>query len=170
MKCYKLVNMTKGGDLAPLYVGTKDRWQVGELVLAKEGDRTASGKVKSELGELAYRPGLHASVLPFCFHIGAKKNADDAYPSFRKPEQVWIEIEVPDLSYQDQASAAGHCARKKQLDYIPVGGHYFYKTNSNASDLNKWVIAGEMVIVKILTDAEVEAINAPYNVRDLPRL
>lgn len=169
MIAYKLVTKRKEGVYSPLYVKSSDRWRDLETVIAVPGERTASGKVKSDLGELAYRPGLHMSQLPFCLHIGAKAKHKDAYPSFRRNNQVWIMVEIPELSYQAQADASGSCARLKQLDRVPVGGFYYYKTNSNASDLNKWIIAGEMRIIKELTDSEVESINALYGVHDLPR-
>lgn len=170
MICYKLVNIDKKGILHPLFVNKKDNWHVGDHLIAFTGQQTENGKVKSSLGELAFRPGLHCSVLPFCHHIGKKRAKSDNKPAFRAKNQVWIECETvgddcTKIAQQNSDSARDQCF--KNMDWQ---GFYFYTTNSNASDLNKWIISKELKVLRLLTDEEVNNINAPCGVSDLPRL
>ena len=62
------------------------------------------------------------------------------------------------VSYCEEAHDAGWrggkwSATRAQLDYIPKGGYYKYKTNPNMD--GAWVIAGEMKVNRILDDDEV---------------
>lgn len=55
---YKLFR-TKNGKLYPLYVLTNKETPVGKWIEAECGEMSENGKVKSKLGELAYRAGWH---------------------------------------------------------------------------------------------------------------
>lgn len=58
--------------------------------------------------------------------------------------------------------------RTADLDYMPEGGFYKYKTNPNMT--GKWLISGEMKVNRILTDEEVSRLNKEFGVADLPRI
>lgn len=160
MKTYKLFRL-KQGKLYPLYVDANTPVPLGVWLEAKEGQRASSGKVKSRLGELAFRPGWHSCDMPVALHIGKKKNKSDAKPSYRPAEQVWCECEVH--SNVDYSAEVG----KRGLPFIPINGGYWFKTNPNM--LGRWFISGEIKVNKILTDYEVNIINKKDGVFDLPR-
>ena len=160
MKVYKLFRL-KQGMLYPLYVNANTPVPLGIWLKAQEGERTPDGKVKSRLGKLAYRPGWHSSDVPVALHIGKKKSKSDVKPSYRPSEQVWCECEVhTDVDYTLEAGRYG-------LNHVPDNGGYWFKTNSNM--LGRWYISGELKVNKILSDKEVEKINAKSGVFDLPR-
>lgn len=167
MKAYKLFRI-KDGKLYPLYVNANEETPLGVWLEAQEGERTEDGKVKSKLGKLAYRPGWHCADHPIAIHIGEKENKTDKLPSYRAKDQVWAEVEVFDvINYQPLADSMGKCARDKCLRHIPALGYYKYKTNANMFET--WIIAGHIKVNRILTDAEVSAINAEIGRDDLPR-
>lgn len=90
-KAYKLVKVDPRGTekcVYPLYVNTdgdnKEKWVIGKWYRAGEGDHeveidnetlqpTGKLRVKSKLGNLAYRPGLHCGSTPYSPHIYSKK-------------------------------------------------------------------------------------------------
>lgn len=161
MKTYKLFRL-KQGELYPLYVNADKPIPLGVWLKVEEGERTANGKVKSRLGALAFRPGWHSVDMPVALHIGKKKYKADAKPSYRPKEQVWCECEVhTDIDYTSEAGRYG-------LKYIPVNGGYWFKTNPNM--VGRWHISGEIKVNKILSDADVYAINKKDGVFDLPRM
>ena len=53
----------------PIETGTWIKAEAGEL-------DPKTGKVKSSIGNLAYRPGFHAGDLPIATHIGGKVDLD----------------------------------------------------------------------------------------------
>ena len=172
---YKLfrVNEKTPGKLFPLYVSQNSAVPMGSWVEAKSGDRSSTGKVKSKLGPLAYRPGWHSGDVPVATHIGVKPVGGK--PKFRAPNQVWAKVLVPnDHDWQTVANSRATISKKGKpvartahiTDQIPLNGHYRYKTNSNMT--GNWIISGQMKVVKILTDNEVIRINSG-GVRDLPR-
>lgn len=65
MKAYKLfrVKKTESGKIFPLFVDADNETPMNIWVNAK------CGKVKSRLGELAFRPGWHLSDIPYVTHI-----------------------------------------------------------------------------------------------------
>ena len=131
IKGYKLFRINREtGDLFPLYVDANNSIPVDEWVPAISGDLTKSGKVKSSIGELAYRPGFHAAQLPWVNHIGSKfpiskdqydklkadgannllqENTKDGVKYFerlRDEDTVWAEVEMPDdVDWQSEANA-----------------------------------------------------------------
>lgn len=164
---YKLF-IVKHHQLYPLYVFANEPIETNVWLDAREGEMTKNGKVKSKLGELAFRPGWHSSDYPIALHIGMKKSVHDAKPSFRPDNQIWARILVNDnVNWQDVANQQGKSLRSKYLKFIPKNGFYRYKTNPNM--FGDWIISGEMKIIDILSDDEVEKINSKINMSDLPR-
>jgi nicotinic acid mononucleotide adenylyltransferase len=170
---YKLFTRGKDGKLYPLFVGAKQHIPVGRWLKAEPGER-AGEKVKSKIGNLAYRPGWHAGDLPIATHIGAKSRPGLTAPDTRPANQVWAEVSISDdKDWQSIANKIGTNAAgkvvpvKAMITEIPVGGHYRYKTNPNMT--GNWLIGGEMRVNRILSDAEVAKINAKAGVADLPR-
>lgn len=107
---------------------------------------------------MAYRPGWHSGDAPYLEHIGKKPEGAKKVTHY-SDNHIWAEVEVPDdIDYQPEANKRGMDAngriREKfaDLDYIPTGGNYDYKTNSNM--LGKWVISGAVRVTRILSDAE----------------
>jgi len=178
VKAYKLFR-TKGGntdELYPLFVNANKPVPMGEWVPAEVGPVAASGKVKSKLGELAYRPGWHAGDLPIATHIGGKSSPTLKAPDFRRPDEVWAEVEMPnDVDWQTIANQRAALNKAGQIiprtahitDEVPFGGHYRYKTSPNMQ--GNWLIGGDMKVNRVLTDEEVQAINEAAGAADLPR-
>ena len=178
VKAYKLfrTKANKPDELYPLFVNTNKPVPIGEWTNAEVGPVAASGKVKSKLGELAYRPGWHAGDLPIATHIGGKSDPKLKAPDFRRPDEVWAEVEMPnDVDWQTIANqraelnkAGAPIARTAHItDQLPEGGHYRYKTSPNME--GNWLIGGGMKVNKVLTDEEVQAINSAAGKADLPR-
>lgn len=176
VKAYKLFRQ-KEGKLYPLFVDANEEVALGEWLKAKAGEQTASGKVKSKLGEVAYRPGWHAGDLPIATHIGARSHGDPKLPPDTRPSnQVWAEIEMADdVDWQKVANERARITKKGTpdpktahiTDQVPFGGYYRYKTNPNMT--GNWMIGGDMRVNRILTDDEVKTINEAAGVSDLPR-
>ena len=97
-------------------------------------------------------------------------------PSIRPDNQVWAEVEMPaDYDWQSEADKRGMNPKGKFVpkaahitDQIPKGGHYRYKTNTNMT--GNWIIGGAMKVIRLLSDQEVEKLNAGIGSRDLARL
>ena len=157
---YKLfrTKKTEPGKLFPLYVFADKEMPIGEWMKAEEGPMTANAKVKSLLGELAYRPGWHINdKVPYVTHIYSVHNGEH----YLRDDCIWCEVEYDDsINYQDEANQNGwhkngkFVARDAYLKKIPENGYYRYKTNPNM--YGEWIIAGNMKINRIMTDAEAE--------------
>jgi hypothetical protein len=175
-KAYKLFRQ-KDGKLYPLFVDADEEIAIGQWLKAKAGEQAASGKVKSKLGELAYRPGWHAGDLPIATHIGARSHKNPKLPPDTRPSnQVWAEVEMADdVDWQKVADERARMTKKGTpdpktahiTDQVPYGGYYRYKTNPNMA--GNWMIGGDMRVNRVLTDDEVKAINEAAGVADLPR-
>lgn len=165
---YKLMRM-KDGRLYPLYVLADEEIPVGTWLKAEEGPRTDSGKVKSRLGELAFRPGWHVSDLPHATHIYSRHEGG----KWLKDGCVWCEVEYgTDRDYSEEAREAGFRngkwnAARAYLKKVPKGGCYRYRTNPTM--FGDWAIAGEMRISRILSDEEAAEICRRNGVEPLPR-
>ena len=172
---YKLFRTKKNApnQLFPLYLRNKEAVPQGvwlEAQIGEEGKK--SGKVKSSLGDLAFRPGWHAGDLPRSTHIGGKsKGKGQSKPDYRRDNEVWAEVEMAaDKDWQPIANSRmkGKDKRTAHItDQIPKNGFYRYKTNANME--GEWLIGGAMKVVRVLPDAEVKAINMENGVADLPR-
>ena len=100
LKVYKQVKLTnetkKNGMVYPLFVDSTTGWRIGKWYNAGIGDYeieiddetnepTGKIRVKSKLGGLSFRPGLHFGSVPFAPHIYTKK---DNFSDERKPENL----------------------------------------------------------------------------------
>ena len=162
---YKLCNI-KDGKLYPLFVDTKKSFPLNEWIEADFGEKMGNGKVKSKIGSLAYRPGFHASEYPIALHIGGKYPTNSVEPTYRKDNQVWVQVEFD--STNDYMTDMLKEGKKEIKDRVPTNGIYWFKTNSKA--VCRWLIGGTMRVTKILTDDEVKTINGKVGLKDLPRL
>ena len=187
-KAYKLFRRNpETGELFPLFVkmGDNNPIPMNKWIQAEEGLRSSTGKVKSSLGNLAYRPGFHAGDIPIAKHIGDKwnlktltKDKTIKKPNIRPENQIWAEVEFAnDVDWQTEAikraiplkSGKGIQAKTAHItDQVPTGGNYRYKTNPNME--GEWIIGGEMKVNRVLSDKEVKAINKKAGTSDLPRL
>ena len=159
MKMYKQFRIDRDGNLHPLFVDTNRTIPVGRWLTAKLGERTESGKVRSKLGPLAYRPGWHLSEAPYAPHIGVKVNGEIRY---MHPDTVWALCEISsDVDYTAEARERGMrngklIAREACLDRLPENGFYWYNTNPNA--FGNWIIAHRIRVLAVLDDDQVENI------------
>jgi len=177
---YKLFRTKKSepGKLFPLFVRANEPVPIGEWVVAKEGEKgKAEGKVKSSLGDLAYRPGWHSGDLPIATHIGGRSHKDMKLPpDYRPDNQVWALVEHPaDVDWQSVANDRAQYTKDGRVDVrtahvtdqVPLGGFYRYKTNPNMT--GNWLISGGMKVHRLLSDDEVKEINDRAGTADLPR-
>lgn len=181
---YKLFKKGKDGKLYPLYVNANKSIPFGDWIFAECGERTEDGKVKSKLGKLAYRGGWHINDLcPYVVHIYGKQyneNGKEVEPhtgkrfdKVQKAENVWCLVEYETtVDQQEEANRKGINKQGKlipknaQLDMVDKHGFYRYKTNPNM--FGAWIIAGNMRIVRELTEQEVIAKCAEYGLIPLP--
>lgn len=178
VKAYKLFKRKKDGNIYPLFVNANKPVPIGQWLDAEEGTQGKSeGKVKSSIGDLAYRPGWHAGDLPVATHIGGKSRKELTAPDYRPDDHVWAEVEMPnDVDWQSVAnSRMRRTADGKPIlntahitDQLPKGGFYRYKTNPNMT--GNWLIGGSMKVNRILHDDEVKQINDAAGTADLPRM
>ena len=176
---YKLVRLklSDPGKPYPLYVLTENPIPFGVWVSAQEGKRLENGKVKARTGSkggLSYRPGWHLSDIPLATHIGkTNKNDNSRSIHWMHEDEVWCECRYSsDINYQAEADSRGwengkFSTVRAQLDHIPENGYYRYKTNP--SMLGKWIIAGKIMVVRILSDDEVAKICRSKGYEPLPR-
>jgi hypothetical protein len=180
IKAFKLfrTHPAHEGKLFPLFVDRNEPVEMNKWVSAKSGPQgKKDGKVKSSLGDLAYRPGWHSGDMPVARHIGGKTDKNLKEPDHRPDNHVWAEVEHPaDTDWQSVANsrakktAAGgvNASTAHITDQVPHQGHYRYKTNSNMK--GNWIISGGMKVNRILSNDEVDSINKKDGVYDLPRL
>jgi len=150
------------GDYQPI----KSQADVDTL-LAKGVTPTTTKKAleKSPFGTalaVKYRPGFHGDTFPSAKHLaqgGTGKGKD----------RVWAEVEFSnDKDYTDIVTQRGtnpetgkFSAKDADIDYVPEGGSYRYKTNPNME--GSWLIGGEMKINRVLSKDEVTKINKKRN-------
>ena len=169
VKAYKLFRTKGDGKLYPLFVNADKPVPMGEWLEAEEGPQGKSeGRVKSKIGDLAYRPGWHAGDLPIATHIGGKSDPSLKKPDYRPDNHVWAEVEMAaDKDWQSVADSRGKGVKAHITDQVPLGGFYRYKTNPNMT--GNWLIGGNMKVNRVLPDEEVKAINDQAGTADLPR-
>ena len=169
---YKLFRVKKStpGKLFPLYVLAEKPVEIGVWLPAEEGPRKENGKVRSKIGDLAFRPGWHLSEIPLAIHIGIK---EDGVIKYMHDDEVWCECEFTDeVDYQPDADARGMCdgvfhPKDAMLREIPVNGFYRYKTSPRM--LGKWIIAGGMKVLRVLPDEEAAELCRAAGYDTLPR-
>lgn len=89
------------------------------------------------------------------------------------PDTVWCECEYHNtICYQTEADNNGwkngkFDKRRAMLRHIPENGYYHYKTNPKM--FMDWIIAGEMKIIRVLSDDDVAEICRAAGVTPLPR-
>ena len=128
---YKLFRVKKSapGQLFPLYVLADDAVPMGKWIQAVEGPRGENGKVRSRIGDLAFRPGWHLSDIPLAIHIGIR---EDGKIKYMHDDEVWCECEYSDgVDYQPEADARGTRdgvlnPKEAMLTEIPVDGYRSY--------------------------------------------
>jgi hypothetical protein len=141
----------------------------GEMTTDKKTGRL---KVKSKLGNLAYRPGWHLGDIPLATHIGVK--GDSGKIEYMNPDHVWAEVDVAaDINYQAEANKNGINREGKlipknaDIKKIPKNGYYRYKTNPNMT--GEWIITGAIKINRVLSDNEAAEIVRKAGYEPLPR-
>jgi hypothetical protein len=183
-KGYKLFRKDRNGNLHPLYVNSTEVLPVGKWMFAKSGERTEDGKVKSKLGKLAFRGGWHLNEeAPYVEHIYGKQYSENGnflekatgrrFNKVQKKGLVWCEVEYETtVDCQPEANRRGMnkegkiIATKAQLDMVDRHGYYRYKTNP--SMFGTWIIAGNILIVREISEAEVIAKCAEYGLTPMP--
>ena len=156
-KAYKLLTI-KNGKLYPMYVYSNEETKPGEWLTAKDGERLPNGKVKARTGALAFRPGWHLAPVPNAPWIGMKTAEGNLV---RRTDNVWCEVEYStDTDYAQEAHDNGWLNGKWAyvracLRHVPTDGFYRYRTNPFGDE---WIIAGNMKILRILSDEEVRQI------------
>jgi hypothetical protein len=181
-KAYKLFRTKPDSDeLYPLFVNADKGVDQGKWIDADVGPLTDQGKVKSKIGNLAYRPGWHSGDYIAATHIGGKATKGAKKPEYRPANQVWAEVEVPaDVDWQSVADSRASIVKsgpnKGKLnakeahitDQVPEGGHYRYKTNPNMQ--GNWIISGSMKVNKKMDPEEMAKVQKDTGIYDLPTL
>ena len=146
---YKLFRKDSKGNLHPLYVNASEILPMNTWMFAKSGERTENGKVKSKLGELAFRGGWHLNEeAPYVTHIYGKhycengneleKNTGRRFDRVQKKDHVWCLVE------------------------------YETTVDCQPNMFGTWIIAGNIRIVKELSETEVINKCAEYGLKPLP--
>lgn len=160
---YKLFKR-KGKKLYPLYIHADQEIPIGVHLDAQESEKTLRGKVKSKLGELAYRPGWHLTEIPFADHIG-KRQPDGSL--HQAADTVWCEVEYDDeVDYNPAARAASPIKRDQCLRTVPKNGYYWYTTNASAKV--RWLISGGIRVLRVLGYDEVARICRSHGMEPQP--
>ena len=104
-----------------------------------------------------YRPGYHSSDLPRTEHLNKVGGS-------LAEDRQWVEVEL--AAEKDWQPVANKRAKKSkdgsivestaELQELPTRGFYRYKTNKSMA--GKWMISGEMKILRKLEPSEVRAI------------
>lgn len=145
MIAYKLCKK-KNGKYYPLYVNTDKEFILGEKYYATPGTRLDNGKVKSSIGPLAYRPGIHLSDISLADHIGKRGDNGEL---LRRTDTAWLECEVSNtVDYTDEAKKNPN----KCLDDIPYNGFYWFNTNTQAKA--NWIIADSIIPIREISREE----------------
>ena len=139
MTAYKLMRIDEAKQLHAMYVFANKVYPIGEWIEAEIGPDGKDDKhVKSKLGNLSKRPGLHCTLVPWTDWIGTI--VDDV--RCRRRENVWVEVEIKGKLVAPSGTK------------LP-DGFYFFRTNSKQKD--PWIICRWMKINRILPESEVDA-------------
>lgn len=178
LKLDKNGNNLTPGLVYPLYInttqsGTNGGLRIGKWYKAGEGEcweNLRNGRMQTkgkgyvgdgnQLGWLSYRPGWHSTSLPWGNQRGnGVSKIKNQFPNTRDNE-VWAKIEIcVDNDLTQLADSMSTQSKYKCLSKMEDNGFYVYKTNSNATDYQKWYISDKIRIVEILDDDTVDAIN-----------
>lgn len=144
MTTYKLFRIREG-RLFPLYVEHTREMEIGVWLDARVGELADATHVKSRgSGKLSLRPGFHSTKIPFTDWIG-KKGQDGRL--YQRKDTVWCECEVEG---NVETVVGRNGLRRLPRDW------YYFKTNSRQQ--YAWIISNRILIKRILTRSEVEAI------------
>ena len=166
---YKLF-IKKNNKLHSLYVNATEEIPLLKWLPANSGQRTLQGKVKSKLGELAYRPGWHLQKeVPYVTHIYTIHNGI----KYQKENSIWCIVEYADhIDYQDEANKIGInkqgniVPKMAYLPYIPENGCYTYRTCPQMT--GSWIISGAIKVIRELSNEEVARICREHGYEPLP--
>ena len=111
-------------------------------------------KSRGSGNRLALRPGFHSTKVPFTDWIG-KKGPDGRL--YQRKDTVWCECEV-DGDVEVVPGRTG--LRRLPRDW------YYLKTNSRQKD--PWIISNRILIRRILSRSEVEAICKAHGLNAQP--
>lgn len=154
MTTYKLFRIREG-RLFPLYVEHTREMEIGVWLDARIGELADATHVKSRGGSpLSLRPGFHSTKVPFTDWIG-KKGPDGRL--YQRKDTVWCECEVEG----NVETVVG----RNGLRRLPQDWYYF-KTNSRQQ--YAWIISNRILIKRILTRSEVEAICRAHGLNAQP--
>ena len=155
MTTYKLLRIREG-RLFPLYVEHQRELEMGIWLDARIGELADATHVKSRGSgnRLALRPGFHSTKVPFTDWIG-KKGPDGRL--YQRKDTVWCECEV-DGDVEVVPGRTG--LRRLPRDW------YYFKTNSRQRD--PWIISNRILIRRILSRSEVEAICKAHGLNAQP--
>jgi len=152
-----------------LFVNKQDHFEEGQWYDARMGDEDPKnpGQIKATLsGGVAPRGGFHSTTEPVSVHIGGKATRDAKKVNYRKANQVWAEVEIPDdVPWQKEADLRDS---RDIPERIPVGGSYEFKTNPQQD--KPWLIHGSVKINKFLSPEEAKAKALELGGEDLPLL
>lgn len=134
---YKQVAITpqtkKTGMVYPLYVDANNGWKIGQWYNAgigdykieiddETGEPTGKVKVKSKLGGLAFRPGLHFGTVPYAPHIYTQKPnfEDEKLPqNLDSKGKLKKDYDFSQTRYQTQNNVWAECEISFDKDYTP---------------------------------------------------
>ena len=157
VQAYKLfrIDPNRPGELFPLFVNANTPVKTNEWIEAEVGPQVASGRVKSKIGELAFRPGWHSGDLPMASHIGGKTSRDKTKPDYRPDNQVWALVELPaDVDWQTTANE--RASRNKKGEIIPglhtLQTRYLLMVITDIKQIQnmtgEWLISGGMKVIR----------------------
>ena len=143
MTTYKLLRIREG-RLFPLYVEHGREMVTGKWLEAGIGERLDETHVRGRCGPLSLRPGFHSTRVPFADWIG-KRGPDGRL--YQRRDTVWCECEV---GGREQKITGRNGLRTLPSDW------YYFRTNTRQPE--PWIISNRILIRRILTQTEVEAI------------
>lgn len=151
---YKLFEMNSEGKIFPLFIGKTKETPMQEWVPAE---------IINHHPSFSHRPGWHLGEVPAAPWL---MSVDGTYKSQRskKWKRVWAEVEyVADCDYTDFVAQT----KEKCMKYTtPTNGYYFFKE----AGLNRiWIIAGQIKVVRILSENERQEIlkDMEYNEEEM---
>lgn len=139
---YKLLKKKKSrpGEYFPLFVGPARAVPIGVWIAAENIPTKKLG--------LEPRPAWHCVEKPEAKHLKKKLVGGE--------ERVWAEVEISaDIDYQPIAESM---PKKQMKNQVPDSGYYTFQRPKGQGGF--WILAGAMKVNRILTQEEVDEINA----------
>ena len=156
---------------------------------AEEGEfaglsKTGRKQVKQARGSqtLSYRPGWHLGDIPRASQFD-RVNKETGEKEFPK-DFVWAKcLYTMDVDYQSESDEQGYMRTKSDgteyrsnkyqhslagLHKLPTNGYYKYRTNPRP-DTVPWVITGQMKVVELLDDYQVNKILESQGIQPIHR-